>query len=703
MKTFYIHFSLALVFLIAPARSAFSQHMKAVNDTINLIPGYPKTVNLLANDTIPQGDSVYITGGTTAGGGVIKATWHQGGYYTYLAENRGFGNFILGRYKLNNATTHDTSTAQLVFRIFDHSLSTLDVNDVSALFNCSGNHFYAPFAENPGPRFIVPKGSGKSSIFSSAFWIGGLDETNVLHSAFDKYRQGPGVGNAGKSPDFYAGPVMDSLSYSDDQDTTWSYIWNIKRSDIEYHMAHWQDAGYVPILDIRTWPGNGDIELGQASQLAPYHDQNNDGVYDPFAGDYPWIRGDQALFFIFNDDRGPHKESLGNKMKVEIHGMGYAWDIPGDSAFSKTIFLNYKIYNRSSSVYHDTYAGIFTDIDLGFPQDDYLICDVERGSYIGYNGPPKDGNGETYAYGDQPPAQAVTLLAGPLMQPTGADRPKFDNGGDPLCDESVNGTGFGDGIPDNERLGMSTFMFPTYSNSGFPSYLSPSYHNEYYNYMKAIWRDSTQMIYGGNGHEGFGGYGPACRFYFPGESDTLNWGVGCQMPNGPVNWTETTAGNNPHDIAGIGSFGPVTFNPGEFLEIDVAYTWARDYDPNDTTRSIRKLRNMIDIIRNGFTTNTLPGGGSFLGMSENTSTPDFKIELFPNPASTRVTVAFGEMLKTHAEIQLISSAGKIIRSYFASGGSQQVTLDLSGCPTGLYLLMVRNEGIIATRKLSVIK
>jgi hypothetical protein len=703
MKTFHILFYLALVCLIAPTGSVFSQHMKAVNDTINLVPGISKTVNLLANDTIPQGDSVYITGGTTAGGGTIKATWHQGGFYTYLAENRGIGNLILGKYKLNNATTHDTSTAQLVFRIWDHSYMILDVNDVSAVFNCSGNHFFLPYSENAGPHFIVPKGSGKSTIFNSAFWIGGMDEANNLCSAFDKYRQGPTAGFAGKNPDFYAGPVMDSASYSVDQDTTWSYIWNVSKSDIEYHKSHWQDAGYVPVQDILTWPGNGNTALGQSSRLAPYYDRTNDGIYDPFDGDYPWIRGDQALFFIFNDDRGPHKESLGNKMKVEIHGMGYAYNIPGDSAFSKTIFLNYKIYNRSASVYHDTYVGIFTDIDLGFPQDDYLMCDVERGSYIGYNGPPVDGSGQSYAYGEHPPAQAVTLLAGPLMPPAGADRPKVDNTGNPLCDESVNGTGFGDGIPDNERLGMSTFMFPTYTNAGFPSYMAPSYHNEYYNYMKAIWRDSTQMIYGGVGHEGYGGYGPACRFYLPGESDSLNWGVGCQNPNGPVNWTEVTAGINPHDIAGIGSSGPVTFNPGEFLEIDVAYTWARDYDPSDTTRSIRKLRNMIDIIRNGFITNTLPGGGSFLGMNENISTPDFKLELFPNPASTRLTAAFGEVLKRNTEIQVISSAGKIIRSYFVAGGTQQVTLDLSGYPSGLYLLTVRTEGNTITRKFSVIK
>jgi hypothetical protein len=694
---------LTLILICLSAGPVFSQQTKAVNDTINLVPGYPKTVNLLINDSFPPGDSVFITGGTSIGGGVIKATWHQGGYYTYLAENRGIGNLLLGKYKLHNATTGDTSTAQLVFRIWDHSYETLDINDVSALFSCSGNHFYAPFSNDYGPRFIVPKGSGKSSIFNSSFWIGGLDEVNVLHSAFDKYRQGPVVGYPGKNPDFYAGPVMDSVNYSANMDTTWSYIWNLKKSDIEYHKAHWQDPGYLPVYDILTWPGNGDPALGQLAELAPFHDQNNDGIYNPYDGDYPWIRGDQALFFIFNDDRGPHKESLGNKMKVEIHGMAYAFNLPGDSAFSKTIFLNYKIYNRSARVYHDTWLGVFTDIDLGYPQDDYMMCDVERGSYIGYNGPPKDGNGETNAYGDQPPAVAITLLAGPLMPPSGADRPKVDNQGNPLCDESVNGTGFGDGIPDNERLGLTTLMFPTSSNSGYPGFMTPGYDFQYYNFMKAIFLDSTHLTYGGIGHEGNGAYGPDCRFLYPGLTDSLHWGSGCQEPLGPVNWTERSAGINPHDISGIASAGPVTFSPGEYLELDVAYTWARDYDPSDTTRSIGKLGEMIDIIRNGFQMNELPGGGSFLGTNDGGSLPGTDMKIYPNPASARVTVGFGEILKEAADLRLINPSGNTVAIFRAGCGVSSLSVDLSGYPEGLYFVTAVINRRVITGKVALIR
>jgi len=148
-------------------------------------------------------------------------------------------------------------------------------------------------------------------------------------------------------------------------------------------------------------------------------------------------------------------------MKIEIHGMAYAFDLPSDSAFNNTIFLNYKIFNRSQRTYYNTYLGIFTDLDIGYAYDDYVGCDVYRSSYFGYNGRPVDGTGQVYAYGNHPPAQSVTVLAGPSLNPTGVDRPKVDNSGHQLCNESINGTGFGDGIPDNERLGMTSFVYLT--------------------------------------------------------------------------------------------------------------------------------------------------------------------------------------------------------------------------------------------------
>jgi hypothetical protein len=384
--------------------------------------------------------------------------------------------------------------------------------------------------------------------------------------------------------------------------------------------------------------------------------------------------------------------------------MAYAFDLPGDSAFSKTIFLNYRVFNRSLHTYRETYMGTFTDLEIGYALDDYLLCDVGRGSYIGYNGKTVDGNGQPGAYGAHPPAQSVTLLAGPMMEPAGADRPRYDNLGHPLCDESTNGQGFGDGIPDNERKGLSSFIHFSYSNPSSPPYNDqPVNPGQYYNYLKSTWIDGTSMVYGGNGHLDYGGYGPQARFMFPGESDTKNWGCGCQPPNGPVNWTETTAGNLPHDISGVGATGPFTFYPGAMQELDLAFVWAREYSSDDSMASVVKLRSMIDTVRRAFYTNRLPGGGAFLGTSEKSGSSGLSCTVYPNPAATSVTVDFGAPLQEALILEIFNSSGQLIRRDQCPEGLAKVAVDLSSYTRGLYLFRFYKRDVQVTKVVSVVR
>ncbi|HPS63633.1 MAG TPA: hypothetical protein PLK82_11270, partial [Bacteroidales bacterium] len=480
MKTTAISVSgairITLIFLLTSAFApAFSQRssLKAMNDTIDLYPNIPVVIDILANDSIPVQDtirSVTFTGVTGQPAIHLKiekghdSTWTW--KFTFTLTNRGFTGEGWGKYALWCSPV-DTATGNILYRIHDRSFAYLDINNVRARFCCDAAHFFYENAE-----FEVPKGSGKTSIFSNSFWIGGKDPQHGLHLAGYRYGQGPTTGSARSKNDYFSGPVMDAGSYSVVNDTIWYRVWNLKKSDIDYHRLHYWEAGYTPIPDILSWPGNGDPGLGQAPQLAPFNDHNGNGIYEPFDGDYPEIRGDQALWFIFNDDAGPHTETQGEKLGIEVHGMAYAFDLPNDSALKNTVFLNYKIFNRSQNTYDSTFLGFYTDIDLGYSNDDYVQCDVERNLLIGYNGTPVDGTGQPWAYGANPPAQGVTLLAGPYMDPDGIDNPRYGNTGSQLCDYSVNGSNFGDTVVDNERLGMTRFVYCNNSNAGVPQYMS---------------------------------------------------------------------------------------------------------------------------------------------------------------------------------------------------------------------------------------
>lgn len=693
-KMFILIVFLSFLFQFPGLNAKAQNSLQAVADTIDLYPTIPVVFNILANDTISPTDTVknvFLTGTE-----YISCTKTANKIFTFTLRVWGCGPEASGKYMLLTQSG-DTSTAKLYFRVHDKSFAYLDINNVRARFCATGSHFFFENAD-----YEVPKGSGKTSIFSNTFWIGAKDGQQQLHFAGMRYGQGPGVGPANTKHDFFPGPVMDSVYYSIYQDTVWNRTWNLKKSEIDYHRAHYWEIGYTPIRDIATWPGNGNTSMGQAQMLAPFSDRNGDGHYDPMDGDYPEIRGDQAIFFIFNDDRGTHQESEGAKLRIEIHGMAYAFDLPGDSALKNTTFLNYKIFNRSQNTYDSTLLGVFTDIDLGYANDDYVGCDVERNMYFGYNGTPVDGSGQPYAYGANPPAQSVTILAGPYMDPDGIDNPRYDQLGNQLCDFSVNGLNFGDSVVDNERYGMQRFMYINNSNSGVPVYMTdPNIAPDYYQLMCGKWKDGTPVIYGGNGHPSSGGYGPAARFMFPGESDTLNWGTGCVPPNGPKNWTEETAGNNPFDRRGVGITGPFTFGPGEVQEIDIAFSWARDYGGRSPLTSLAKLREMVGEINTAFAENKLSNGEPFYGIND-IPAAELPVKIYPNPSANILNIDFTSgMSPVNTTIDLMTSQGNSVKRAKVTDRCKSYSLDISDIPAGIYLIKIANKDSQVVKKVVI--
>jgi hypothetical protein len=292
--------------------------------------------------------------------------------------------------------------AKIYITIKTESFDYLDINEVRCRIRSYGLQYWDLGYEN----YEVPAGSGKSSIFSGSVWIGGLDENDTLCLAADRHRF---VGI-----DFSPGPVMDSMGYASVPDKIWEKVWKLSSDEIAYHRQHWQDEGYQAIRNITRWPGNGDVSLGQAAQLAPYYDWDGNGMYDPMAGDFPLIRGDQTVFTLVNDDRDLHLNTGGKKLGVEIQTAYYAYDKPNDSALKYTTFADQRIINRSQHAYHDVYVANDIHFRLGHPVDDFLCSDTLLHSAIVYNGEVQDGAGGPHEYGAHPPAQSFTCLNYPM-------------------------------------------------------------------------------------------------------------------------------------------------------------------------------------------------------------------------------------------------------------------------------------------------
>ena len=445
-------------------------------------------------------------------------------------------------------------------------ISHLEINNVFPTILGDGTYFVPQpqrYDENYNllpfncSTWEVPAGSGKQTIFQHSLWFGGLDAADSLHLAAYRFGQ---IGQ-----DYWSGPLKTSEGSIDWMTSVkYHHIWNLTREEIDLFIANHGNAGYKVPEDILTWPAHGDE--GYAANLAPFVDVNGDGRYNPADGDYPDIKGDQCLFFIFNDSFKEHTESAGGKIGLEVHAMVYAFDVPNDEALNNTVFVNYKFYNRSSNDYRNTYLGLWTDWDIGDGYDDYVGCDVQRNSCFAYNGTPVDGDGQSWVYGDNPPVQVLSVLNGP------------------------------------DGLGMTGFMYHA-NHSGDNG--DPETAPQYYNYLQGIWKNGAHMQYGGDAYSS-GIVGPECNYMFPGDSDPDNIGTGGVAPNGGYNtngkyWTEEECGNAPYDRKGLASVGPFNFASGSVKELDYAMitVWK-----NNSQTAMERKGEFIDHIRtlfnNGF-------------------------------------------------------------------------------------------------------
>lgn len=171
----------------------------------------------------------------------------------------------------------------------------LDINQVKARVNSGGDLHFDPAGGSGG--YECPIGSGKNYGGPTSLWIGGIDAVGQLKLAGQTYHQS-GV-------DYYSGPLS-TLDASTTATTVAQYnkVWKINKSDIDAFLVNvangnLQNGTYTIPNSILNWPGNGDITQNQDALLAPFVDVNGDNFYSPTAGDYPLIKGDQAIFYCF--------------------------------------------------------------------------------------------------------------------------------------------------------------------------------------------------------------------------------------------------------------------------------------------------------------------------------------------------------------------------------------------------------------------
>lgn len=552
------------------------------------------------------------------------------------------------------------------------NLKTLDINQVGATAKSYGSMFYDG---NYYPRYQVPIDSNTNSIFASGIWIGGYDESDNLHLSAVRYGENTESGIS--RFDFAPGPLNQDGDLQGSGDTLlsnkYNRVWKIDRYDIEQFNYASFEKSFTPPDDMLDWPGN----LEGEENLAPFVDQNGDGVYDISDGDYPKIRGDQMLWWVINDNTHPNEETGGTPLGIEMHHSlyGYRYDNPMDEyteLINYQTYLNVKIVNHSTQKYDSVYIGVWVDGDIGNPMDDYIGCDVQRNSFYFYNADNYDEDFMGYTgYGYNPPVQTVTILNGPLADSDGVDNDY-------------------DGIVDNERLKMSKFLYYNNTFQGSSSVTNDPYEaQDYYNYLSGRWKDGSPVCYGGTGHVN-GGANPniPCDYMFPGDTDPEGNGTS-GIPQ--ASWSEETENNTPHDRRGLCSIGPFTMHPGEENEVDILFA----YLPNDGTKSGNDFYEpKLDSLITWYNENRTPNNYEDADALSIVQKPIAEVSLSPNPAKNYFTIQADARIR---QIEILDVNGHFIFSKSVNGFAERISC--APYPSGTYLVRFHFDGGVVTKKI----
>jgi len=527
----------------------------------------------------------------------------------------------------------------------------------------------------------VPLNESNFAIFGSAFWVGGVNQSEQLKISFRRFCQSE-TENCTEN----WGPLrLDNSTATNEDISQYNKVWFITSEQIALHIDYFDclsDASCDELVefpdyqipeDILSWPAEGEESF--AENLAPYADLNGNGTYNPEDGDHPAICGDFSSYTIWNDLGTESMAQDGLEIGLEVHSSVYGYDAEAGADFN-TLFVQYKIINRGEQFLNNTYLGCWNDFELGNSSDDQVATDVGRSMIYVYNGDSFDESStQGPGYGADLGAMGMKILSGPLKDSNGLDdSPEYEEF---YGNET---SGWADGVIDNERLGL--FGSLAHENASGPAAIQdPQVGIGYYNFMRSIWRDGQPMIHGGIGYSP-GGPGLFTNYYLPGESDPLFAGTDGTDPNYNTagGWTAENEDFPPADKRMVGSSGPFTFAPGDVQYIDLAYIFAREsFDDEETV--IETLQRFADEVE-GMQCDPLPA----IVLSSDQGEERKPLKVFPNPSSGSISF---ELSENTAQLRLIDITGKVVRQKVLNSGLQH--LDVSDLADGIYIIQVQAD------------
>jgi hypothetical protein len=560
--------------------------------------------------------------------------------------------------------------------IAQNQWENLDINNIEARINFKDVLFSD--LDISAPHFVVDD-SGRSTIYAAGIWIAGKDVNGQVKSAVQQYN----------GCDFKGGCSAVGV-YKINKATidSFRYVFECANDPNCIDYTHVDLVSYNIPNEIVWWPAHGDVSCNEDFYMAPFIDYNNDGIYNPSDGDYPNIKGDQAIWWYMRDDT-VHCNG-GDPLGIELRCMAYAYNCQNSDAVNNSVFVDYEITNIGTQTLFDSYIGNWSDFDIGCSNDDYLGSSVENGMFYSFNGDNDDlGCNGTLGFGNNNLPMTGTMVFGPFQDPDGQDNPgptalnpnyltfNFANSQNGISYPGL-GLKYDNGIVDDETMMLRNF-------SAHSITFDPNTPLERYNTLRGLNPDGYDKYYLLNGDT------IKYLYDYPGDSDPKGWGTfGLDSTS---NITEISVSNPGGDRRGVGAVGPFTITPGSVYTSTFVYTNAFDPSQTGNLAAKSKLMSYAQDIR-AFMDNCQCCNTA---VSLNEIFPlDFELSVYPNPSNGVFNIDSDTRIKL---IQVYDLRGKLI--YENQLNSLRSTLNLSHLSSGLYVMSFQTENAYQTLKIKI--
>ena len=305
------------------------------------------------------------------------------------------------------------------------------INNVLNYYSNGGDGSFNPYAaDNEG--FEFPRGSGGDVLYEDGLVWGGY-QNGVKKINGSTYYHGlqagkiitPGVNGVGMVAANASDAANRIFRVRPDitPSTTLDQAASILSKELTDRNRFGEGLTIAGILnryvqDWENWP---------ASSGAPftYGSGRTSGPYDWTQGDIPGVAGaDMSMWMVMNDCDATRAYFMGGQTPIGFEVQRTIWAYNQSGALGNTIFLKYKVINKSGSRIDTMYFTQWSDPDLGGSlggNDDYVACDTTLNLGYVYNGAATDA-----FYGKAVPAGGFCFFQGPVVPGKPTDQAIFN-------------------------------------------------------------------------------------------------------------------------------------------------------------------------------------------------------------------------------------------------------------------------------------